>query len=52
MKRYKLPNGRTYQFKESEAPACAVPVEPVITQTEVQKKAKKPANKARKAATK
>ena len=52
LKKYRLPNGRTYQFEESEAPASAVPVEPAIMQAEVPKKAKKPANKARKAATK
>lgn len=40
LKIYKLPNGRTYQFEEGQAPAGAVPIEKV--------KAKKPVNKARK----
>ena len=44
-------NGLTYQFEEGEQPEGAVEVKqtPVAEQTE---KAKKPANKARKAATK
>lgn len=42
LKIYKLPNGRTYQFDEGQAPAGAVPIEKVVA------KAKKPVNKARK----
>ena len=51
LKIYQMPNGRTYQFEEGEAPACAVPVE-AEKKAEPAKKAKKPANKSRKAATK
>ena len=43
LKKYRMPNGRTYQFEEKEAPKCAVPVE--------QKKAE-PKNKARTTKTK
>lgn len=50
MKIYKMPNGRTYQFEESEAPAEAVLVEKKAA--EVPNKARKPANKAKKAAVK
>ena len=41
LKKYIMPNGRTYQFEESEAPKCAVE----------QKKAE-PKNKARTTKTK
>lgn len=50
LKKYTMPNGRTYQFEESEAPASAVPVE--AKKAEPSDKAVKPANKARKAAKK
>lgn len=52
---YRMPNGRLYRFSNGEVPAGAVPVEkatPVETAKPVEPKAKKPANKARKAATK
>lgn len=50
LKIYKMPNGRTYQFDDSNVPAGAVPVEkPVEVKAEEPKdKAVKPANKARK----
>ena len=44
--KYRMPNGRTYQFADGEVPECAVRVDP----PEV--KAKKPANKARKTTNK
>lgn len=31
MRRYKMPDGRTYQYEDGDAPACAVPVEEVAT---------------------
>lgn len=31
MRRYRMPDGRTYQYEEGDAPACAVPVEEVAT---------------------
>ena len=46
MKKYRMPNGRTYLFADGEAPECAVCVEPTKA------KAKKPANKARKTSNK
>lgn len=60
LKKYKMPNGRTYQFDERSVPAGAVPVEPEKKAEEKPKakakktanKAKKPANKAKKAAVK
>ncbi len=50
LKKYRMPNGRTYQFEESEAPASAMIVEEKAEKAA--NKAKKPANKARKAAVK
>lgn len=50
LKKYKMPNGRVYQFEESEAPESAVPVEEKAAKPE--NKAKKPENKAKKAAVK
>ena len=50
LKIYRMPNGRTFQFKEGEQPAEAVEVKTKAVPPEA--KAKKPANKARKAATK
>lgn len=59
LKKYKMPNGRTYQFEESKAPECAVPVtqaekkvEPLEKAAEPETKAIEPKNKARKAAKK
>lgn len=49
LKIYKMPNGKTYQFEESEAPAGAVEVKKAV---EPSNKAKKPANKAGKAVKK
>ena len=46
LKRYRMPNGRTYQFADKDVQTGAVPVE------EVQAKKKDPANKARKAVKK
>lgn len=43
---YKMPDGLTYQFEESEAPAVAVLVEKKAV--EPSNKAVKPANKSRK----
>lgn len=49
LKVYRMPNGRTYQFEESEAPQSAVEVKA----KKPEDKAKKPEqNKARKAAAK
>jgi len=48
LKIYKMPNGRTYQFEEKEAPDCAVEVK----KAEPEKKTVEPKNKARKAAKK
>ena len=31
MRVYKMPDGRTYQYEEGKAPACAVPVDEVAT---------------------
>lgn len=50
LKKYRMPNGRTYQFEESEAPASAVIVEAKVKEPE--NKTKKPVNKAKKAAVK
>lgn len=50
LKRYIMPNGRTYQFEESEAPATATLIE--VKAVKAENKAKKPANKAKKAAVK
>lgn len=50
LKIYRMPNGRTYQYEETEAPAGAVLVEPEKKAPKA--KAVKPANKSRKAATK
>jgi hypothetical protein len=50
LKIYRMPNGHTYQFEESEAPAEAVLVEKKAA--EPANKAKKPVNKAKKAAVK
>ncbi len=47
---YRMPNGRKYRFKEKDVPAGAVLIEK--KKPEEKAKAKKPANKARKAATK
>lgn len=52
LKRYKMPNGRTYQFKDGEAPAAAVQLEAEKKAVEPKNKAVKPANKTRKAAKK
>ena len=50
LKKYRMPNGKVYQFHEKDVPACAVPADEVIEKTvEPSNKAKKPANKARKA---
>lgn len=48
MKRYKLPDGTTHWFAEGDAPACAVPIEPVKKEepAEVKTKAVEPMNKA------
>lgn len=45
LKVYRMPNGRTYQFEESEAPASAVEVKAEKPKAE---KAVLPKNKARK----
>lgn len=42
MRVYRMPDGRTYQYDDGDAPACAVPVEEVAT------KKQKTANKAAK----
>lgn len=51
LKKYRMPNGKVYQFHEKDVPVCAVPVESVVEKKTVEpsNKAKKPANKARKA---
>ena len=49
---YKMPNGKKYRFEETDAPAEAVLVEKAKAKPVPQKKAKKPVNKARKAANK
>ena len=48
LKIYKMPNGRTYQFEESEAPAGAVLVEPKVPEKKAtpKNKAVTPKNKA------
>lgn len=51
MRIYRMPNGHMYQFEESEAPSCAVLVEQKAVE-EFPNKAKKPVNKAKKAAVK
>ena len=48
LKKYRMPNGRTYQFNEKDVPASAVEVKT----EEPKNKAVKPANKARKAVKK
>lgn len=48
LKIYKMPNGKTYQFEEAEAPAEAVE----LKKAEPEKKTVTPKNKARKAAKK
>lgn len=50
MRIYIMPNGHAYQFEESEAPSCAKLVEQKAAETK--DKAKKPVNKAKKAAVK
>lgn len=51
LKKYRMPNGKVYQFHEKDVPECAESVESVIEKKTVEpsKKAKQPANKARKA---
>ena len=51
LKKYRMPNGRIYQFKDGEVPENAVPVEGK-KRPEPSNKAVKPANKARKAVKK
>ena len=47
LKRYRMPNGRTYQFEEKEAPKCAVPVDqPEQKKAEPKNKARATKNKA------
>lgn len=50
LKKYKMPNGRTYQFEESEAPANAK----LVGEKKADKanKSKSASNKAKKAAVK
>ena len=48
LKKYRMPNGRTYQFHEKDVPDAAVEVKA----EEPQNKAAKPENKARKAVKK
>ena len=45
LKRYQMPNGRTYQFDEKEVPKNAVPVQDK-KKAEPQNKAVTPKNKA------
>ena len=59
MKIYVMPNGKKYRFADKDVPAEAVLFEPKAKETpvepkakEVPNKAKKPVNKAKKAATK
>lgn len=52
LKKYRMPNGKVYQYHEKDAPACAVPVEVEEKAVEPSNKAVKPANKARKAVRK
>ena len=47
LKRYRMPNGKVYQFHEKDVPAGAVPVEAAA-----EKKAVEPSNKAVKPANK
>lgn len=43
MRVYRMPDGRTYQYEEGDAPSCAVPVEEVATKKKaVKNKAAKP----------
>jgi hypothetical protein len=51
LKIYRMPDGKTYQYEEGEQPAYAVEVKTKAA-APPETKAKKPANKARKAATK
>ena len=53
LKKYRMPNGRVYQYHDKEVPYGAVPVEPVeVKAVEPPNKEAKPANKKRKAAKK
>ena len=46
LKVYRMPNGRTFQFEEKEAPAEAVLVKPEIKKATPKNKAATPKNKA------
>lgn len=47
LKKYRMPNGRTYQFDEKEAPKNAVPADqPEQKKVAPKNKAKAPKNKA------
>jgi hypothetical protein len=48
LKKYKLPNGITYQFEEGKAPAGAVEVGPKAEAKEPEEKAAKPKDKSAK----
>lgn len=52
LKIYRMPDGRTYQFEEGNAPSVAVPVESESKKAEPKAKAVKPKNKAKKGTTK
>ena len=47
LKKYRMPNGHVYQFRENEAPIGAVLIEPEIKAAEPQNKARRPSNKAK-----
>ena len=48
MKKYRMPNGHIYLFKDDEVPFGATPLEVELKAVEPQNKAVKPANKKRK----
>lgn len=52
MKKYKMPNGRMYQFADSDVPNGAIPIETVKPEVKEEAKAIAPANKARKVSKK
>ena len=41
MRKYRMPDGRTYQFDEDKAPACAVEVKVMKPEAKKPKKSKK-----------
>ena len=46
LKIYRMPNGRTFQFEEKDAPADAILVKPEIKKAAPKNKAVTPKNKA------